>query len=56
MRLFMNANNAKPPIRTEMRDRTLWIWIDREERRNAINKEVISGIASAAPPGGRLGP
>ena len=43
----MNANNAKPPIRTEMRDRTLWIWIDREERRNAINKAVISGIASA---------
>jgi methylglutaconyl-CoA hydratase len=43
----MNANNAKPPIRTEMRDHTLWIWIDREERRNAINKEVISGIASA---------
>lgn len=30
-----------------MRDQTLWIWIDREERRNAINKEVISGIESA---------
>ena len=26
---------------------TLWIWIDREERRNAINKGVISGIQSA---------
>jgi enoyl-CoA hydratase/carnithine racemase len=43
----MNANEVKTPIRTEMRGRTLWIWIDREQRRNAINKDVISGIASA---------
>jgi enoyl-CoA hydratase/carnithine racemase len=43
----MNANDVKTPIRTEMRGRTLWIWIDREQRRNAINKDVISGIASA---------
>jgi enoyl-CoA hydratase/carnithine racemase len=43
----MNADTAKPPIRTEMRKHTLWIWIDREERRNAINKEVIAGIESA---------
>ena len=43
----MSANTAKPPIRTEMRGLALWIWIDREERRNAINKEVISGIESA---------
>ncbi len=43
----MNANDTRPSIRTEMRDQTLWIWIDREERRNAINKEVISGIESA---------
>jgi enoyl-CoA hydratase/carnithine racemase len=43
----MNADTARPPIRTEMRKHTLWIWIDREERRNAINKEVISGIENA---------
>ena len=43
----MNADDTKPPVRTELRNHTLWIWIDREERRNAINKGVISGIASA---------
>ena len=43
----MNTNDVKTPIRTEMRGRTLWIWIDREERRNAINRHVISGIAAA---------
>jgi enoyl-CoA hydratase/carnithine racemase len=43
----MNANDTRPSIRTEKRGQTLWIWIDREERRNAINKEVISGIESA---------
>jgi len=43
----MNANDTRPPIRTEKRGQTLWIWIDREKRRNAINKEVISGIESA---------
>jgi methylglutaconyl-CoA hydratase len=43
----MDANNARPPIRKEKRGQTLWIWIDREERRNAINKEVVSGIESA---------
>jgi enoyl-CoA hydratase/carnithine racemase len=34
-------------IRTEIRGRALWITIDREERRNAINKAVISGIEAA---------
>jgi enoyl-CoA hydratase/carnithine racemase len=43
----MNANDTRPSIRTEKRGQTLWIWIDREERRNAINKEVVSGIESA---------
>ncbi len=43
----MNTNDVKTPIRTEMRGRTLWIWIDREQRRNAINKDVISEIANA---------
>jgi enoyl-CoA hydratase/carnithine racemase len=43
----MNTNDARPPIRKEKHGQTLWIWIDREERRNAINKEVVSGIESA---------
>ena len=37
----------KPDVRTEVRGRALWIWIDREERRNAINKRVIQDIESA---------
>jgi enoyl-CoA hydratase/carnithine racemase len=43
----MIADNGKQPVRSERRGDSLWIWIDREERRNAINKAVISGIASA---------
>ena len=35
------------PIRTERRGPALWIWIDRESRRNAINKAVLSGIEAA---------
>jgi methylglutaconyl-CoA hydratase len=34
-------------VRTEMRRRSLWIWINREERRNAISQEVIDGIQNA---------
>jgi enoyl-CoA hydratase/carnithine racemase len=37
----------KPDIRTERRGRALWVWIDREERRNAMNKRVVAGIESA---------
>jgi enoyl-CoA hydratase/carnithine racemase len=37
----------KPEILTERRDQALWIWIDREERRNAINKRVMQGIEKA---------
>ena len=37
----------KPVIRTEMRGAALWIWIDREARRNAMNKRVIADIAHA---------
>jgi hypothetical protein len=41
-------SDTRPPIRTEMRGQSLWIWIDREERRNAINKRGhIKGIESA---------
>jgi enoyl-CoA hydratase/carnithine racemase len=43
----MAHNEDKPEIRTERRSQTLWIWIDREERRNAINKSVIQGIRRA---------
>jgi enoyl-CoA hydratase/carnithine racemase len=43
----MTGNEDKPDIRTETRGRALWIWIDREERRNAINKRVIHGIEKA---------
>ncbi len=37
----------KPDIRTERRGKALWIIIDREERRNAMNKRVIAGIEAA---------
>ena len=43
----MPDNQDKPEIRTERRGQSLWIWIDREEKRNAINKRVIQGIESA---------
>jgi len=31
-------------IKTEQRGAALWVTIDREERRNAINKDVLAGI------------
>jgi enoyl-CoA hydratase/carnithine racemase len=40
-------SDTKPEIRTEQRGRALWITIDREARRNAINKAVIAGIEAA---------
>jgi enoyl-CoA hydratase/carnithine racemase len=43
----MADREGKPEIRTERHDHSLWIWIDREERRNAINKAVIEGIKNA---------
>src|ERR1017187_5641707 len=38
-----------PPavILTERRGRSLWITIQREERRNALNPQVIDGISNA---------
>jgi enoyl-CoA hydratase/carnithine racemase len=42
-----DADPGPEPIRTERRGRALWIWIDREERRNAMNKRVVAGIADA---------
>jgi enoyl-CoA hydratase/carnithine racemase len=43
----MADDKHRPEIRTERRGRSLWIWIDREERRNTINKRVIQGIERA---------
>lgn len=43
----MSEPEHKPEIRVETRGRALWIWIDREHRRNAINKAVLAGIESA---------
>jgi enoyl-CoA hydratase/carnithine racemase len=39
--------DEKPDIRTETRGRALWVWIDREEKRNAMNKRVVAGIEAA---------
>jgi enoyl-CoA hydratase/carnithine racemase len=35
----------RPGVRLERNADTLWVWIDREARRNAINAEVLAGIA-----------
>jgi enoyl-CoA hydratase/carnithine racemase len=43
----MTRSDDRPEIRSEIRSRSLWIWIDREERRNAINKNVLAGIEAA---------
>jgi enoyl-CoA hydratase/carnithine racemase len=43
----MADSEAKPEIRLERRGQSLWVWIDREERRNAINSRVIQGIQRA---------
>jgi methylglutaconyl-CoA hydratase len=43
----LSKTDATPPIRTEMRGRALWIWIDREARRNAMNRAVLGGIETA---------
>jgi methylglutaconyl-CoA hydratase len=37
----------KPDIRTEKRGHALWVWIDREAKRNAMNKRVVAGIEEA---------
>jgi enoyl-CoA hydratase/carnithine racemase len=36
-----------PAVRTERKGDALWVWIDRVERRNAINAEVLAGIGAA---------
>jgi enoyl-CoA hydratase/carnithine racemase len=34
-----------PAVRSERKGDALWLWIDRESRRNAINSAVLAGIA-----------
>jgi enoyl-CoA hydratase/carnithine racemase len=43
----MAEAERKEVVRTERRGRALWIWIDREERRNALNRQVIGRIEDA---------
>ena len=38
---------AETGLRIERRGEALWVWIDRESRRNAINPAVLAGIAAA---------
>jgi enoyl-CoA hydratase/carnithine racemase len=37
----------KPDVRLERKGDALWVWIDREARRNAINPAVLAGIQDA---------
>jgi enoyl-CoA hydratase/carnithine racemase len=41
------STNENAPVKVETRDRTLWIAIDRAERRNALNPQVIAAIHGA---------
>jgi enoyl-CoA hydratase/carnithine racemase len=41
------STDAAPETRTERRGDALWVWIDREARRNAINPGVLAGIEAA---------
>jgi enoyl-CoA hydratase/carnithine racemase len=42
----MNAP-VLPDVRLERKDDVLWLWIDRESRRNSLNAAVLAGIDSA---------
>jgi enoyl-CoA hydratase/carnithine racemase len=42
------VTDLKPPaVRSERKGDALWVWIDRVERRNAMNAEVLAGIGAA---------
>jgi enoyl-CoA hydratase/carnithine racemase len=41
------AETPQRDIRLERKADTLWVWIDRESRRNAINSAVLTGIGDA---------
>ncbi len=40
-------DSQRPDVRLERKGDALWIWIDREARRNAINANVLAGIEAA---------
>lgn len=42
------AGRTRRQIRVQQRDRAVWIWIDRERRRNALNDTVLAQITAAA--------
>jgi enoyl-CoA hydratase/carnithine racemase len=41
------SDDARPDVRLERKADALWIWIDREARRNALNTAVLEGIGAA---------
>jgi enoyl-CoA hydratase/carnithine racemase len=41
------TDTEKPDVRLERKGDALWVWIDREARRNAINPAVLAGIQDA---------
>jgi enoyl-CoA hydratase/carnithine racemase len=41
------TDRQPPEVRSERKGDVLWVWIDRVERRNAINAEVLAGIGAA---------
>jgi enoyl-CoA hydratase/carnithine racemase len=41
------SDTEHPDIRLERKGSALWVWIDREARRNAINPAVLAGIEQA---------
>ena len=43
----MTTESLPAPLLAERRGQTLWLTINREERRNALNGEVIAGIQAA---------
>jgi enoyl-CoA hydratase/carnithine racemase len=43
----VSTPDVRPDVRIERRRDAVWVWIDREARRNAINPAVLAGIESA---------
>jgi enoyl-CoA hydratase/carnithine racemase len=43
----MSTPAEDPVVKTELRGKAFWVWINREQRRNAINSDVIAGIEDA---------
>jgi enoyl-CoA hydratase/carnithine racemase len=41
------SDTTRPDARLERRGDALWVWIDREERRNALNPHVLAAIEAA---------